>query len=192
MPFVPMPEKIIPQPPQKETAQVFANPQITQQNIPTKQIEKESVSSQNKSQIPPPVFIHKEETVSPIRKGVEIKPQEIKISSVKSIPTPPKPVQIEIGSQNKTRSKDSGVKIVNYSESTINQSKTADISKKEETQDNLKTPPLSFQTQTPAPLPSSNQFSQVSPKPTPIKPINSPDIPPLPPKSNTPLPPLKI
>jgi hypothetical protein len=178
MSFIPTPEKTPPQPPQKETAQVFTKPQITPQNIQTKQTEKESISSQNKTQTPPPVFIHKEETISPIKKGVEIKPQEIKISSAKSIPIPPKPVQIEIGSQ-KIENDDLGIKIVNYSEDAINQSKNTDINKKEESQNNLKTAPLSFQIQTPkppTPPPSPNLSSQAPQKPTPQK----PDIPPPP------------
>jgi hypothetical protein len=197
MPFVPMPEKIIPQPPQKETAQIFTKPQITPQNIPTKQTKEEPISPPNKSQIPPPVFIHKEETVSPIRKGVEIKPQEIKISSAKSIPTPPKPVQIEIGSQNKTENKDLGIKVVNYSESAINQPETPNISKKEEPQNNLKIPPLSSQSSQaqkplpPTPPPSPNSFSQIPSKQTPPKPQIVSDIPPLPSKPNIPPPPPK-
>jgi hypothetical protein len=180
MSFIPTPEKTPSQPPQKETAQVFTKPQITPQNIQTKQTEKESISAQNKTQTPPPVFIHKEETISPIKKGVEIKPQEIKISSAKSIPIPPKPVQIEIGSQ-KIESGDLGIKIVNYSEDATNQPKNTDVNKKEESQNNLKTPPLSFQIQTPkppTPPPSPNPSSQAPIKPTPPK----SDISPPPPK----------
>ena len=235
VPFVPIPEKIIPSPQtenelnQKKIPQISNIPlnispstpktestKLESKNIPNPSIlepisipKPKTISeiypkqnNQNQTQTsqmptPPPVFIHKEETVSPIRKGVEIKPPEIKISSTKSIPMPPKPVQIEIGSQNKTENKDLGIKIVNYSESAINQPETPNISKKEEPQNNLKIPPLSSQSsqiqkplpQTPPPPP--NSFSQIPSKQTPPEPQIVSDIPPLPPKPNIPPPPPK-
>jgi len=226
VPFVPIPEKIIPKPQiqneldQKETPQISniplnisqstsktENTRSESKNIPTPSIlepisilKPKTISeiypkqnNQNQTQAsqiptPPPVFIHKEETISSIKKGVEIKPPEIKISSVKSIPTPPKPVQIEIRSQSKTENKNLGVKIVNYSENAINQPETADTNKKEGSQNNLNIPPLPTQTQTP-PSPSSttsNSFFQTPPKPTPPKPQTTSYIPPLPPKPNIP------
>jgi len=69
---------------------------------------------------PPPIFLHKEEIISPIKKGVEIKPQEIKISSIKPPPPPPKPAQIEIGKKESQPSpKIPQVKIKNYYETDI-------------------------------------------------------------------------
>jgi hypothetical protein len=48
---------------------------------------------------PPPVFIHKEETQSPIKQSIDlnIKPPQPKISEIKAPPPPPPKVQIEIG-----------------------------------------------------------------------------------------------
>jgi len=232
VPFVPIPEKIIPSPQtenelnQKKIPQISnvplnispstpktENTKFESKNIPNPSIlepisipKPKTISeiypkqnNQNQTQTsqiptPPPVFIHKEETISSIKKGVEIKPPEIKISNVKSMPTPPKPVQIEIGSQNKTENKDLGIKVVNYSESAINQPETPNISKKEEPQNNLKIPPLSSQSpQTQKPLPPTpppppNSFSQIPPKPISPKIQEVSNIPPLPPKPNIPPP----
>ena len=125
-----IPQKTIPKPPQKEIEQ-FSRQTTSNQNIQIKQTEKELINLQNKTDVPLPVFIHKEETISPIKKGVEIKPPEIKISDIKPTSPPPKPVQIEIGVQNnKTQKTDLDVKVVNYYESTINQPEdSSDINK---------------------------------------------------------------
>ena len=97
---IPTPKKpeITPTPPRPETISVPTPPTPT----------------------PPPVFLHKEEIISPIKKGVEIKPPEIKISSINPPPPPPKPVQIEIGKKESQPSpKIPQVKIKNYYETDI-------------------------------------------------------------------------
>lgn len=73
-----------------------------------------SVLSPNSSvlnQAPTPVFIHKEEEITPIKSGIENKIPQIKISEVKPPPPPPQKVQIEIGAQLESQK----IKVVNYS-----------------------------------------------------------------------------
>ena len=190
MPFVPIPEKIISQPTQKEVVEILNKKQTTLQNIQTKQKdkEKEFVSSQNKIGVPPPVFIHKEETISPLKKGIEMQPLEIKISNIKPTSPPPKPVQIEIGTQNnKTQKTDLDVRVINYSEVATNQSNKINVgfSKNEESQKTPKfsTPPFKATTQSPSSL---DQLSQTPLNPTPLKQqVVNHNIPTPPSKSNT-------
>lgn len=124
---------------QKESNKDSTKTQIASGNAQEK--PKEVDIQQDKIQPLPPVFIHKEEEFSPIKKGVEIKPQEIKISDVKSIPIPPKPVQIEIGHQNDKEKEGSNIKIVNYSEGTVSQSGINNTNEKESLQKDLKNSP---------------------------------------------------
>lgn len=67
---------------------------------------------------PSPVFLYKQETITPIKSGIEISSKDIKISEVKPPPPPPKPAEIEMGIKNLNL--DSKIKVVNYDEEESN------------------------------------------------------------------------
>jgi hypothetical protein len=80
------------------------------QQFPTFKSETKTINPKL-SQIPTPVFIHKEENLTPIKSGIENKIPEVKISEIKPPPPPPQKAKIEIG----IKPEDSKIKVVNYS-----------------------------------------------------------------------------
>lgn len=103
----PLPQSSIPQPPQPPFTSASPSSSLSSPKPPPF------------SSTPPkqsPIFLYKEEKVTPIKSGIEISSKDIKISEVKSPPLPPKPAEIEIGTKNSKL--DSKIKIVNYSEET--------------------------------------------------------------------------
>jgi hypothetical protein len=113
------PTKISPPPPQPTPPTPKTTPIPTPQKPETAPIPPKPETTPKPA--PPPIFLHKEETISPIKKGVEIKPQEIKISNIKPPPPPPKPAQIEIGGKEPPPpTKAPAFKIKNYYETGTN------------------------------------------------------------------------